>query len=375
MRGERQTEQVNTIVIGAGQAGLSVGYHLKQRGVPFLILDAEARVGDQWRHRWDSLRLFTPARFAGLDGMAFPAPPHYFPTKDEMADFLETYARTFGLPVQSATRVERVSRHGNGFLVIAGEQRFEVQNVIVAMANFQCPHRPHFATELSPHIVQLHSFDYRNTSQLKAGAVLVVGAGNSGAEIALETSRTHKTWMAGRDVGHVPFHIDGFLARLFLLRVVLRLLFHRILTVATPLGRAARPKVLHVGGPLVRTKPRDLAAAGVERVARVAGVRRGLPVLEDGRVLDVKNIVWCTGFHPGFSWLDLPVFGPNGDPQHERGVVASQPGLYFVGLHFLYAFSSTMIHGVGRDAERIANHTAARARSSEQPMPTAANAA
>jgi putative flavoprotein involved in K+ transport len=181
--------------------------------------------------------------------------------------------------------------------------------------------------------------------------------------------------MAGRDVGHVPFHIDGFLARLFLLRVVLRLLFHRILTVATPLGRAARPKVLHVGGPLVRTKPRDLAAAGVERVARVAGVRRGLPVLEDGRVLDVKNIVWCTGFHPGFSWLDLPVFGPNGDPQHERGVVASQPGLYFVGLHFLYAFSSTMIHGVGRDAERIANHTAARARSSEQPMPTAANAA
>jgi len=228
---------------------------------------------------------------------------------------------------------------------------------------------------LSPDIVQLHSFDYRNTSQLKAGAVLVVGAGNSGAEIALETSRTHKTWMAGRDVGHVPFHIDGFLARLFLLRVVLRLLFHRILTVATPLGRAARPKVLHVGGPLVRTKPRDLAAAGVERVARVAGVRRGLPVLEDGRVLDVKNIVWCTGFHPGFSWLDLPVFGPNGDPQHERGVVASQPGLYFVGLHFLYAFSSTMIHGVGRDAERIANHTAARARSSEQPMPTAANAA
>jgi putative flavoprotein involved in K+ transport len=136
-----------------------------------------------------------------------------------------------------------------------------------------------------------------------------------------------------------------------------------------------RPKVLHIGGPLVRTKPKDLAAAGIERVPRVAGVQHGLPVLEDGRVLDVKNIVWCTGFHPGFSWLDLPVFGPNGEPQHERGVVTSQPGLYFVGLHFLFAFSSTMIHGVGRDAQRIASHAAIRSRSSEQARPAAASAA
>jgi len=144
--------------------------------------------------------------------------------------------------------------------------------------------------------------------------------------------------------------------------------FHRVLTVATPLGRRMRPKVLHIGGPLVRTKPRDLVAAGVERAPRVAGVRDGLPVLDDGRVLDVKNVVWCTGFHPGFSWLDLPVFGPDGDPVHERGIVASHPGLYFVGLHFLYAASSTMIHGVGRDADRIARHVAARAGSvAEQP--------
>jgi putative flavoprotein involved in K+ transport len=144
----------------------------------------------------------------------------------------------------------------------------------------------------------------------------VVGAGNSGAEIALETSRAHKTWMAGRDVGHVPFDIDGLAARLFLFRLVLRVLFHRILTIATPFGRAMRPKVLHIGGPLVRTKPRDLDTAGVRRVPRVAGVQNGLPVLDDGRVLDVKNVVWCTGFDPGFSWLDLPVFGPDGDPVH-----------------------------------------------------------
>ena len=174
--------------------------------------------------------------------------------------------------------------------------------------------------------------------------------------------------MSGRDVGHVPFRVDGLLARLFLFRIVLRVLFHRVLTVATPVGRAMRPKVLHIGGPLVRTKPRDLDAAGVQRMPRVDGIRNGLPVLADGRVLDVKNVVWCTGFHPGFSWLDLPVFAPNGDPVHERGIVASHPGLYFVGLHFLYALSSTMIHGVGRDAERIASHVAARAtRAAEQP--------
>jgi putative flavoprotein involved in K+ transport len=361
MSNESPLERVNTVVIGAGQAGLSVGYHLSRRGVPFVILDANRRVGDQWRHRWDSLRLFTPARFAGLDGMPFPAPPHYFPTKDEMGDFLEHYAQTFKLPVRSHTRVERVSRHGDGFLVVAGNQRLEARNVVVAMANFQRPRVPPFAHELDPDIVQIHSLDYRNPSQLRDGDVLVVGAGNSGAEIALETARTHKTWMSGRDVGHVPFDVDGVLARLFLFRIVLRVLFHRVLTVATPFGRAMRPKVLHIGGPLVRTKPWDLEAAGIQRVPRVAGARNGQPVLDDGRVLDVKNVVWCTGFHPGFSWLDLPVFGADGDPVHERGIVASHPGLYFVGLHFLYAFSSTMIHGVGRDAERIASHVAARA--------------
>jgi putative flavoprotein involved in K+ transport len=375
MRNESHTERIDTVVIGAGQAGLSVGYHLSQRGVPFVILDANERIGDQWRRRWDSLRLFTPARFAGLDGMTFPAPPNYFATKDEMGDFLELYARTFKLPVLSSTRVERVSRHGDGFLVIAGTRRFEARNVVVAMANYQRPRVPPFAKELDPRIVQIHSYDYRNPSQLRDGDVLVVGAGNSGAEIALETSRAHETWMSGRDVGHVPFDIDGLAARLVLFRLVLRVLFHRILTIATPFGRAMRPKVLHIGGPLVRTKPRDLDTAGVRRVPRVAGVQNGLPILDDGRVLDVKNVVWCTGFHPGFSWLDLPVFGPDGDPVHERGIVTSHPGLYFVGLHFLYAFSSTMIHGVGRDAERIASHVAARAsRIAEQP-PVASSAA
>ena len=165
-----------------------------------------------------------------------------------------------------------------------------------------------------------------------------------------------------RDTGHVPFRIEGTAARLFLARLVLRFLFHRVLTVNTPIGRKVRPQVLAQGGPLIRARPADLAAAGIERVPRTVGVRDGLPVLQDGRVLDVANVVWCTGFHPGFSWIDLPVFGEDGEPRHERGVVAGAPGLYFVGLDFLYAFSSTMIHGVGRDADHIVEAIASRAR-------------
>lgn len=356
-----EPERIQTVVIGGGQAGLSVGYHLARRGVPFVILEAHERIGDAWRKRWDSLRLFTPARFDGLVGMPFPASPHSFPTKDEMADYLEAYAARFRLPVRTGLKVDRVSRRGDGFLVTAGDVSFEAEQVVVAMATYQKPQVPAFAPQLDPGIVQLHSSDYRNPGQLREGGVLVVGAGNSGAEIALELARRgHPTWMSGRAVGQVPFRVNGLPARLFLLPLVLRVLFHRVLTVDTPVGRKVRPKIVSQGGPLIRVKSRDLAAAGIERVPRTVGVRDGRPVLEDGRVLDVANVVWCTGFHPGFSWIDLPVLGERGEPVHERGIVPKEPGLGFVGLHFLYAMSSTMIHGVGRDAEHIAEAIARR---------------
>jgi putative flavoprotein involved in K+ transport len=368
MRQTYSVERVNTVVVGGGQAGLSVGYHLKRLGVPFLILDASERIGDAWRHRWDSLRLFTPARFDGLDGMPFPAPPSSFPTKDEMADYLETYARKFALPVRLGVRVERVSRQGGRFLLVAGDLRFDADNVIVAMGNFQRPSPPAFAPELDPKIRQLHSIDYRNPGQLRDGAVLIAGAGNSGAEIAFELVRaSHKIWMAGPSTGNVPFRLDGPAARLGLARFVFRVVFHRVLSVANPIGRKARPKMLHRASPLIRVKPWDLSNAGVERVPRVVGTRNGLPLLEDGQVLDVANVVWCTGFHPGFSWIDLPVFGADGAPLHEDGIVAQEPGLYFVGLHFLYALSSEMIHGVGRDAGRIAEVVSKRVRVTETP--------
>ena len=358
----------DTIVIGGGQAGLTTGYHLQQAGRDFVILDAYERIGDAWRNRWDSLRLFTPARFNGLVGMPFPARPHTFPTKDEMADYLEAYAARFGLPVRTGVRVDCLSRQGSHFALTAGDLRFEAEHVVVAMSSYQKSRVPSFARELDPAIVQLHSSEYQNPSQLRDGGVLIVGAGNSGAEIALEVARAHPTWMSGRDTGHVPFRIDGVAARYILSPLVGRVLFHRVLTVDTPIGRKARPKILSHGMPLVRVKPTDVAAAGIERVPKVVGVRDGLPVLEDDRVLEVANVIWCTGFHAGFPWIDLPVFGEV-EPLHERGIVANEPGLYFVGLNFLYAVSSAQIHGVGRDAEYIVRAIGARQPHARQSAP------
>lgn len=229
------------------------------------------------------------------------------------------------------------------------------------MARYQVDRVPRFAAELDPRIIQFHSRDYRNPKQLKEGGVLIVGAGNSGAELALEIARKHPTWMSGRDTGHIPFRIGGLAGRLLLTRFVLRFVFHRVLTVKTPMGRKARPKILSQGGPLIRVRPEDLKAANVERVPKMIGVREGLPLLEDGRVLDVANVVWCTGFDTGSTWIRLPVFQEDGVPKHESGVATGEPGLYFVGLPFIYSFSSTMIHGVGRDAERIAQVIAGRA--------------
>ena len=356
----RTPERIQTVVIGAGQAGLSTGYFLARRGLPHVILEAHQRVGDSWRRRWDSLRLFTPARYDGLAGMRYPAPRHAFPRKNEMADYLETYASRFELPVRTGVRVDRLSRRGDRYVVSAGEQVFEAEHVVVAMATFQDPRVPGFAAELDPRIVQLHSSEYRNLGQLAPGSVLVVGAGNSGSEIAVESARAARaTWLAGRDVGHVPFRIEGTVGRL-LLPLVFRLVFHRLLTVDTPMGRKARPKAVSQGAPLIRLKPKDLASVGVRRVGRVTGVRDGLPVLEGGQVIEPANVVWCTGYRPGLSWIDLPVFGAGGEPVQERGVVTGEPGLYFVGLHFLYALSSTMIHGVERDARRVAETIASR---------------
>ncbi len=249
-----------------------------------------------------------------------------------------------------------VPRHS--YLLTAGRRRFAAAQVVVATGGQQVPWTPSFAGQIDPGIRQLHSSDYRNPSQLLPGGVLVVGASHSGADIALEVAREHKTWLSGPVHGQIPFDIEGRPAR-----QILRLLWfaaNHILTMKTPLGRKMQPEVRGHGGPLLRVKLPHLSTVSVEYVsARTVGVHGGLPMLDDDRALDVTNVIWCTGFRPDFSWIHLPVIGDDGWPRQRRGVAASAPGLYFSGLLFQYAFSSMLIGGVGRDAEYVAEHIAA----------------
>jgi putative flavoprotein involved in K+ transport len=350
------SESFDTVIIGGGQAGLATGYHLVKQGLHFVILDANDRIGDSWRKRWDSLRLFTPARYDGLPGWPFPAPAWSFPTKDEMADYLEAYAARFDLPVRTGVHVDGLSREADRYVVTAGDRRFEADHVVVASGAYHCPRVPAFTLELDPGIVQLHSSEYRNPSQLREGSVLIVGAANSGAEIALEVSRDHMTWLSGRHPGQEPTRPGSRWDRL--LTPVIWFLFQHVVTVKTPIGRKVRRELHFRGLPLARVRPEDITAAGIERVPRTMGARGGLPVLDDGRDLEVANVIWCTGFVPDFPWIDLPIFAEDGGPVHDRGIVRSEPGLYFVGLFFLYAAASSLVGGVGRDAEYIARHIA-----------------
>ena len=351
-------ERFETVIIGGGQAGLAVGHHLARRGRRFVILDAHQRIGDAWRQRRDSLRLFTPARYDGLPGMPFPGKPSSFPSKDDLADYLASYAQRFDLPVRSGVRVDRLTQDGDRYLVAAGDRRFQADHVVVASGAYQRPRIPAFAVELDPGILQLDPIRYREPSQLPGGGVLVVGAGNSGAEIAFQVSRTHPTWLSGPDTGHIPVRPGGRWDRL--LTPPFWWFASRVLTVQTPIGRKVRPRALVTTAPLERVRPKELAGAGIERLPRTVGVRDGLPLLEDGRVMDVTVVIWCTGFRPDFAWVDLPVFDQDGAPAHHRGVVGSQPGLYFLGLWFLSAFTSSLLGGVGSDAEHVAEQIASR---------------
>lgn len=355
-----EPDRFQTVVVGGGQAGLAVGFHLARLGLPFVILDANRRIGDSWRQRWDSLRLFTPARLNGLPGLPFPGPAHALPTKDDVASYLEAYALRFDLPIRTGVRVDRLSKDGDRFVLTAGDRRLEAEHVVVATGEYGTPYVPGFASSLDPTVVQLHSTQYREPGQLREGGVLVVGAGNSGAEIALEVSRGHRTWLSGRETGHEPTRPGTAPDRL--LTPLLWFMATRVLTVRTPFGRGVKRAFQHRGIPLARVRRKDLSTAGVERVPRTGGVRNGLPQLEDGRVLDVANVIWCSGFRPDFRWIELPILDEDSRPIHGRGVVVSEPGLYFVGQFFQYSLSSVLLGGVGRDAEYIARHIASRVR-------------
>jgi putative flavoprotein involved in K+ transport len=352
-------ETFDTVVIGAGQAGLSAGYHLKKAGRNFVMLDGNDRVGDSWRQRYDSLRIFTPAYAIRLPGWRFPAKGFTTPYRDDLADYLEAYAKRFELPVRTGVHVDAVRRDGDAHVVTAGGRTFRAANVIVASGAHREPRVPAIAAELDPSIVQLNATTYRNPSQLREGGVLVVGAGNSGADISLELSATHPTWLSGPIRGHIPANIDTGFARHVAFRII-RFIGLHVLTIRTPIGRRARAKSATQGDPLVRVKPKWLDRAGVRRVGKTVAVRNGRPALEDGTVLDVANVIWCTGYRHDLSWIDLPIFGEDGAPVHQRGIVTDEPGLYFVGLPFQYSAGSDVLPGVGRDAEYVVRHLVGR---------------
>ena len=347
-------EHIETVVIGAGQAGLSTAYHLKRRGHDCVVLDAHRRVGDNWRHQWDTLRLFTPAKYDGLPGLPFPADPWAFPGKDEVADYLESYARRWDLPVRTGVRVRRLGRSDGRYVLDTDSGTFTADNVVVATGTFgRTPHLPPFAADLDPSILQLHSSEYRRPDQLAPGQVLVVGASHSGGDIAYELAATHPVVLCGPDRGQLPLRIEGRAAHTVVPMLVF--LARHLLTRGTPVGRHLMEEVRFHGGPLIRVRREDLAARGVDRrEARMSGARDGRPVLEDSTVLDVTNVVWCTGFRQRFEWIDLPVLGEAGWPKELRGVVEGCPGLFFCGLSFQSGFGSMVFFGVGRDAEFVA---------------------
>ena len=344
------TERVDVAVVGGGQAGLATGQALVARGIDCRIFDAGARVGDQWRARWDSLRLFTPAAVDALPGMPFPADPATFPAKDQMADYLQSYAEHLALPIELGVRVTAVDRTGEGYVLGTGDgRRIEARQVVVATGAHPVPHIPTLAASISPEIQQLHSAEYRNPTQLADGPALVVGAGNSGAEIAIELARAGRpTFLAGRSTGHVPAaaYAGGGRAFLWVAR--------HVLTVRTPIGRRMRSRAISTGGPLIGLTMAEVVNAGVRRVGRIADVVDGHPVPSDGPALDVATVVWATGFGHDFGWIHQPIVDEHGWPIQRDGAVVGEPGLYFVGLPFQTGLLSALVGGVGHDAASVA---------------------
>ena len=348
---EQTVHAVRTMVIGGGQAGLVMGYYLRRDGDNFVILDATARIGDSWRARYDSLRLFSRPRYASLPGWRIQTDD--CPTRDEMADYLEAYARHFELPVRTGVTVHRVSRHGDGFAIDTSAGRILAARVVVAAGMHRRGVCPELASDLDPSIRQLHSLDYRRPCQLAPGGVLVVGAGNSGTDIALEAAANgHRVWLAGRHPGQVPVDIDKPGSRPATAMVMFAL--KHVLTLRTPMGRKARQAQLGHGVQLVRNKLADLDTAGITRIDRITEVRDGWPVSADGIIPEIATVVWSTGSRPDHSFLDLPLtLADDLLPVHHRGV-ADAPGLYLIGAFFQFAVASETIQGLDRDARYIA---------------------
>ena len=334
-------ERTGVLVIGGSQAGLTAGYYLRKSGIPFQILDASSRVGDSWRNRWDSLELFSVARYSSLPGLAFPGDPEHFPGKDAVADYVEQYAQTFDLPVRLDTRATSLEAVAGGYRVTAGSTTYEADQVIVATGAYQRPHVPDVAKRLDAGITQLHTAEYRNPGQLSSGDVLVVGGANSGAQIAEELAATRRVRLArGRKPLRLPRRILG---------KSLHWWGERLGVVTAPTGRLRNAK--KGGDLLIGTSYRQLARDhGIEFLGRVTDAHDQSIECADGRQVEPANVVWATGFRSDYSWISAPILDDDGLPVHDRGVTAAD-GLYFLGMHFQHSLGSSLIGFVRHDAK------------------------
>jgi putative flavoprotein involved in K+ transport len=343
---------LDVVVVGAGQAGLAIGYFLARQGRRFVILERAGSIGAAWRERWDSLTLFTPRRYNSLPGMPFPGDPDGYPNRDEVIAYLERYAEAFNLPIELNSPVRRLTAEDGRFLIEADGRTIDAEQVVVATGPFQTPYMPELAGRLAPEVFQTHSVGYRNPGDVPGGTVLVVGGGNTGFQIAEELSATHRVILS---VGSRQMPLpQRFLGRdLFWWLTKTRLLRT---TVESRLGRRMRERDTLIGSSPRRLKRRY----GVELKQRVVDASGRTVRFADGSELEVDAVIWATGYRPDHSWIDLPVFDPHGRVRHRRGVT-DVPGLYFLGLTWQYTRGSALLGWVMEDAEFIAERIAERA--------------
>ncbi|WP_299093595.1 NAD(P)-binding domain-containing protein [uncultured Metabacillus sp.] len=337
----------NTIIVGAGQAGLAMGYYLRDMTNSFLLIESHARVGDSWRLRYDSLRLFTPRSHSALPGMSLPGDQNGYPTKDEVADYLEEYAKKFNLPVKLNTKITKVSKEEDNFHIITNSgEEFLTKNLIIATGPFQKPSIPDFSDKIPNDIFQIHSAHYKNPSQLKDGTTLVVGGGNSGMQIAAELSSTRDVYLSlGKKPKFLPYQV--FNKSIFWWFSVLGI---SKLTVDSKPGQ-----FLKKNDPIIGKEIIPLVKEGkVKMLPRTTGFSDQKIKFENGNEIQPKNIIWATGFKPDYDWLDISnIFDEKGNPIHERGVT-KEPGLFFIGLSWQYRRGSALLLGVGEDAKYLA---------------------
>jgi putative flavoprotein involved in K+ transport len=345
-------ERFDVVVVGAGQAGLAMGHHLARQGHKFVILEAAEHVGAAWRSRWDSLVLFTPRRYSALPGLDFPGDPDGYPTRDDVIEYLERYAQTFDLPVETNSEVCSLRRTADGFLVALDGRELEADQVVVATGPFQTPNVPAISDGLAPEVRQLHSTEYMRPDDVPYGQVLVVGGGNTGYQIAAELSETHAVQLAiGSRQTPLP---QRFLSRDLFWWLTKTGLINK--TVESRIGRRAQHRDTLIGSSPRRLKRRH----GIQIRPRVVGAEGKTVRFSDGGELDVHAVIWATGYRSDYSWIDAPVLDDDGRVRHRRGVTDVH-GLYFLGLTWQHTRGSALIGWVKDDAEFIADQIASRA--------------